>query len=218
MRSHHSVISQPRLADARLADDERKLAFPGTRALPAPAEKLQLLFAADKRRESARPAAPAAAARAHDAEERHGRRHALERMRALVLGDEQAGGLALHGRGDEHRPGLGCTLHTRRDVRRIAEHLARSVDHDGAHVEADGSAEGASADVLHATYKRLTARSFPRAANSSLSSSEGAQPLLRPLHLVVRETDFCGQRLAGNFGAECGRTVGIRFADRKSPH
>ena len=28
---------------------------------------------------------------------------------------------------------------------------------------------------------------------------KGAQPPLRPLHLVVRETEFCGQRLAGDF-------------------
>ena len=28
---------------------------------------------------------------------------------------------------------------------------------------------------------------------------EGAQPPLRPLHLVVRETEFCGQRLGGDF-------------------
>ena len=48
--------------------------------------------------------------------------------------------------------------------------------------------------------------SFPRAANppcrhrkALLSSSEGAQPPLRPLHLVGRETEFCGQRLAGDF-------------------
>ena len=33
----------------------------------------------------------------------------------------------------------------------------------------------------------------------TLSSSEGAQPPLRPLHLVGRETEFCGQRLAGDF-------------------
>ena len=52
---------------------------------------------------------------------------------------------------------------------------------------------------------------------SSLSSSEGAQPLLRPLHLVVRETEFCGLRLAGFSGAGCGRTVGIRFADHAAP-
>ena len=42
-------------------------------------------------------------------------------------------------------------------------------------------------------------RSFPARRKSSLSSSEGAQPLLRPLHLVVRETEFCGLRLAGDF-------------------
>src|SRR5271166_5498405 len=35
-----------------------------------------------------------------------------------------------------------------------------------------------------------------RRRESSLSSSEGAQPLLRPLHLVVRETEFCGLRSA----------------------
>src|SRR5271165_1022817 len=28
---------------------------------------------------------------------------------------------------------------------------------------------------------------------------EGAQPQLRPLHLVVRETEFCGLRLAADF-------------------
>ena len=38
-----------------------------------------------------------------------------------------------------------------------------------------------------------------RRRESSLSSSEGAQPPLRPLHLVGRETEFCGQRLAGDF-------------------
>jgi len=38
-----------------------------------------------------------------------------------------------------------------------------------------------------------------RRRGSSLSSSEGAQLPLRPLHLVGRETEFCGQRLAGDF-------------------
>ncbi len=38
-----------------------------------------------------------------------------------------------------------------------------------------------------------------RRRESSLSSSEGAQLSLRPLHLVGRETEFCGQRLAGDF-------------------
>ena len=31
---------------------------------------------------------------------------------------------------------------------------------------------------------------------------EGAQPPLRPLHLVVRETEFCGLRLGGLFQAQ----------------
>ncbi len=39
-----------------------------------------------------------------------------------------------------------------------------------------------------------------RRRKSSLSSSEGAQPPLRPLHLVGREMEFCGLRLAGDFG------------------
>ena len=38
-----------------------------------------------------------------------------------------------------------------------------------------------------------------RRRESSLSSSEGAQPPLRPLHLVGRETELCGQRLAGDY-------------------
>jgi hypothetical protein len=45
----------------------------------------------------------------------------------------------------------------------------------------------------------------------------GAQSPLRPLHLVVRETEFCGLRLAPISGAERGRTAGIRFADRDTP-
>ncbi len=42
-------------------------------------------------------------------------------------------------------------------------------------------------------------------------------PRLRPLHLVVRETEFCGLRLAGDFGRRTAKTVGIRFADRDTP-
>src|SRR5271165_2234377 len=52
----------------------------------------------------------------------------------------------------------------------------------------------ASRSVTLLTIPLLSAR-----RESSLSSSEGAQPLLRPLHLVVRETEFCGLRLAGEF-------------------
>ena len=91
----------------------------------------------DERRQSPRAAAPAAAARPHDAIERDRRRHALEVMRALVLDDEKPGRLPLHARGDEHRPRFGRRLHPRGDVRRLAEHLAGRVDHDGPALEAD---------------------------------------------------------------------------------
>ena len=111
------------------------------RARPSAHEKGKLVVTPDERRQNPRAAAPAAAARPDDAVEHHRRRHALELMRAFVLGDEQPGGLALYGRGDEHRPGLGRPLHARRDVRRIAEHLARRVDHDWPHVEADAGLE-----------------------------------------------------------------------------
>ena len=58
-------------------------------------------------------------------------------MRALVLDDEQPGRLPQHARGDEHRPRFGRGLDPRRDVRRLAEHFAGGVDHDGAAFEAD---------------------------------------------------------------------------------
>jgi hypothetical protein len=131
------LLDQPRLADARLADDQRQLAFAGTRALPAPAEQIELLLAADERRQRPRAAPPAAAARAHDAIEGKRFRHALEVMRASVLRDEQACDLPLHGRRHEHRPRLGRPLNPRRDVRRLAEHFAGGVDHDRATLDAD---------------------------------------------------------------------------------
>ena len=56
------------------------------------------------------------------------------------------------------------------------------------------SAVASSSEQVRVPIPLLSAR-----RESSLSSSEGAQPLLRPLHLVVRETEFCGQRLAGDF-------------------
>ena len=60
-------LDQTRLADAWLADnlDELTLAF--ERARPATHEKGELVLAPDERRTGARPAAPAAAAHAHDA-------------------------------------------------------------------------------------------------------------------------------------------------------
>ena len=58
-------------------------------------------------------------------------------MRAAVLSHEQPGGLALHGRGDEDRAGLGGALDPRGDIGRVAEHFARCVDHDLPGIKAD---------------------------------------------------------------------------------
>jgi hypothetical protein len=94
------------------------------RALPAAREQRELLLAADKRRQGARPTAPAAAAGANDTKELNPLSHASERPRAFVLGDEQPGRLPQHARGDEHHPRFGRSLHTRRDVRSFAEDFA----------------------------------------------------------------------------------------------
>ena len=135
------LLDQARLADAGLADDLDELTLAFERPRPAALEEGKLVLAADERRQGARPAAPAAAARSHDAIERDRRRHALEVMRALVFGDEKPGCLPLHARGDEHRPRFGRRLHPRRDVRRFAEHFAGRIDHDRAALYADAGGE-----------------------------------------------------------------------------
>ena len=58
-------------------------------------------------------------------------------MRALVFEDEKPSRLPLDARGDEYRPRFGRSLDPRGDVRRFAEHLAGSVDHDRAALDAD---------------------------------------------------------------------------------
>ena len=131
------LLDEARLADAGLADDLDELTLAFERARPAAREEREFVLAADERRQGARAAAPAAAARPHDAIERDRRRHALELMRALVFGDEKPGRLPLHARGDEHRPRFGRRLHPRRDVRRLAEHFAASRRPRRAPVEAD---------------------------------------------------------------------------------
>ena len=64
------LLDQTRLADAGLADDLDELALAFERARPAALKQGKLVLAADERRQSPRAAAPAAAARPHDAIER----------------------------------------------------------------------------------------------------------------------------------------------------
>src|SRR6516165_9945656 len=88
-------LNEPRLADSRLADDEQQLAAALPRPLPAPHQHGDFLVATHQRRETALPCATTAAARPHEAEQRHRLRHALEFVAAALLGDKQAGDLTL---------------------------------------------------------------------------------------------------------------------------
>ena len=133
------LFDEPGLADARLADDQHELSFARADAVPAPGENDELLLAPDEGRENPGAGPAAAAAYAHDAIERHRRRHALELMRALVLGNEQPGDLPLHRRSDQHGSRLGRRLDARGDIRRLAEHFACRIDDDGAAFESDAS-------------------------------------------------------------------------------
>ncbi len=81
-------LDQARLADARLADDLHELALAFERTRPAAHEKGKLVLPPDERRQGARPAAPAAAARAHDAIKRNRLSDPFQLMRAFVLDDE----------------------------------------------------------------------------------------------------------------------------------
>ena len=61
------LLDEARLADARLADDLDELTLAFERPRPAALKESKLVLPADERRQGARPAAPAAAARPHDA-------------------------------------------------------------------------------------------------------------------------------------------------------
>ena len=73
------LLDQARLADAGLADDLHELALAFERARPAARQQRELVLAADERRQGARPAPSAAAARPNDAIERRRLGHAFER-------------------------------------------------------------------------------------------------------------------------------------------
>ena len=76
------LIDEPRLAEARFADDQHDLAFAGPRAFPAARQQAQLLLAADERRQNSSAAPSTAAAGANDAEELDRLGYAFEFARA----------------------------------------------------------------------------------------------------------------------------------------
>ena len=111
---------------------------------------------------------------------------------------------------------------------RVGVHLGDVVE------ESDGDLMGDGVNIACAAGERLRAGGIrsrfrrrsnpadlryrhPLAANpSSTLNLANAKPRLRPLHLVVRETEFCGLRLAGDFGRRT-RENG-RNSVRRPPH
>ena len=118
------LFDEPGLANSGLAADQHKLTFARPDALPAPGENDEVLLAPDEGGEDpgAGPAAPAADAQ--NAIEGRWRGHALELMRALVLGNEQPGDLPLDCRSHQHGSRFGRRLNARSDIRRLPEHFA----------------------------------------------------------------------------------------------
>ena len=121
--------------------DQNELPVALTCSVPAAQQHRHFFVTADQRRKMPPPGATPAAARANDPVEGYRRRHALERMAAAFFGDEQAGDLALHPRGDQHRARLGDGLHPRRYVRHLAKYPARRIDHHRPGIEADARLE-----------------------------------------------------------------------------
>src|SRR5215472_12400929 len=117
-------MDQSGLADAGLADNHYELPFPRAGAFPAADQDADVLFAADERRKKPGALPAAAAAYAQYPIERHWRRDALELVRALVLDDEEPGGLSLDGRRDQHGSRLGCSLNSRGNIGCFPEYLA----------------------------------------------------------------------------------------------
>ena len=134
-------LNQSRLAQPWLTDDQHELPFTVPRALPAPHQHRDFFLTADERREMALACPTSATARTHQSEQRYRLRHTFQLMAAKILGDEQAGDLALNPCSDPNSPRLCQGLHTGRSVRRIAVNLTRRIDYHRAGFDADPGVE-----------------------------------------------------------------------------
>src|SRR6516162_1739763 len=101
---------------------ELALACPS--ALPASSENSQFFLAANERRQNSSATPSTAAAGANDAQQQDRLDYAFELARALLLGNEEPGDLALNIQGDEHRARLSGGLNASGDIRGVAKHLA----------------------------------------------------------------------------------------------
>ena len=203
------LLDQARLAEARLADDHDELALALARALPAPEQHRHLVVAADERRQRPCAGPAAGAARAHDPKERRRLGHAFERMRAAILGDEQAGDLTLDARRDQHRSRLGERLHPRGDIGRVTEDFAVRIDHDRPGFDADPG------DELRAARARIVAVQL---GERSLDGERGANRALGIVLLrdrVVRTAPSARRRASWRRGRPFASPPPRRRRDRR---
>ena len=190
------LFDQSRLADAGLTNDQDKFALAREGSLRRASEHREFFLAADKTREKLSLSPTASAARAHDAIEFHWRGSALKLVEALVLNDEQPSDLPLDGRSDEHRSGLRCSLNTRGDVGRFAEHVAVVVDNDRTPFEANADGEPGSAassvSGVQVSERLLDSESRHHGALGVVFlrlriAEDGHQPVAKPLHHMAAE-------------------------------
>ena len=92
-------------------------------------------------------------------------------MTAALLGDEQAGDLTLHPRRDHDRARLGQRLRPRRDVRHVAENLARASTTTGPDSIAMRAASAGLPEPAFLRFNSASARWIASAARTARSAS-----------------------------------------------
>ena len=191
-----------------------QLAVALPRPLPAPQQHRHFVVAADQRRELALSGAASATARAHKPEQSRRLGHALERVRAALFGDEQAGDLALHPRRDQNRARLGERLHPRRDVGDVAVNLARRIDHRRTGFEPDAGGK------LRLTGAGILAVQFGKRALDRERRPRRALGVVLVRHRIAEQRHQPVAQLLGDMAAHLGdrRRGGIEIgADEVAP-
>ena len=121
-------VDQPRLADARLAHQEDRLADPLAGLLPAILEQAHLEVAADQGGQAGRAGdvdpAPRRAPAEH-AEELQRPGQPLDRVASQALAHEVSLDQVMHGLGDDQGPGLGHRLQAGRHAPGLAQDAHR---------------------------------------------------------------------------------------------
>ena len=121
------ALHQTRLADSRLADDQRHLAFTFDGTLPSTHQQAQFVFAPDKRSQSTRCRGrfePPAYSAGLDYTVKLDRPfNPLERLRSAILDHEQPGDQPMRIRAYQYRARSGGRLHARGNIGRVAEYV-----------------------------------------------------------------------------------------------